>query len=135
MGNLPYTYLYQDVNPTDNFKSLPWPSGSPTSSALDLRPHGARAAAVWLYSGWTDSMIAIEASPDGTAYGFMRNSGGAPVGITGVATANMTGMYEAPPEWFIALGHPFVRLTSVSGTGSGIPQTTARTVKMMLIKS
>lgn len=133
MGNLPYTHLFQEILP-DNFRSLPWPSGSPTSSALDLRPHGARAAAIWLYSGWTDSNMAIEASPDGTGYAFMRNSGGTAVTIA-PATANMTGMYEAPPEWYIAFGHPFVRLASISGTGSGIPQATARTVKMMLIKA
>lgn len=133
MSNLPYTHLFQEILP-DNFRALPWPSGSPTSSAIDLRPHGGRAAAVWLYSGWTDSSMVIEASPDGTGYAFMRNTGNNPVTIT-PPTAQMTAFMETPPEWYIAFGHPFVRLASISGTGSGIPQATARTVKMMLIKA
>jgi len=134
-----YTHLFQEIIP-DNCHSLEWPSGSPTSSAIDLRPHGGRAASVLLFSGWTSSMIGIEASIDNGSgeplgFGLLRNSGGAPVGITGVIAGNMTGMYEAPPEWYMALGYPFVRLASVSGTGSAIPQSTARVVKMMLIKA
>jgi hypothetical protein len=129
-----YTHLFQEITP-GNIRTMTWPSGSPTSSAIDLQPHGGRAAALHLFSGWTDSMIAIEVSLDGTGYGLFRNSGGAVAGVTGIATAAATGVYEAPPEWYIALAHPFVRLAAVSGTGSGIPQATARTVKMLLVKA
>ncbi len=129
-----YTHLFQEITP-GNIRTMVWPSGSPTSSAIDLQPHGGRAAAVHLFNGWTSGMIAIEVSLDGTGYGLFRSSGGALAAITGIAIAAMTGVYEAPPEWYIALAHPYVRLASVTGTGSGIPQASARTVKMLLVKA
>lgn len=108
-----------------------WPSGSPTSSALEV-PWGHMAGGLLHISGaWTDAAIGIEQLVFGQwnrVYDWQGGTTG-----TNIPTARANASFECPPAWFYVNGRDHeVRLVSYSGTGSGIPQASARTIVLDL---
>lgn len=108
-----------------------WPSGSPTSSALAI-PFGHFAGGTLHISGdWTDAQIAL----DVYTFGQWNRLYDWQAGYTGVTipSARANASIQCPPAWFYVGGRDHtVRLVSVSGTGSGIPQAAARTIVLEL---
>ena len=108
-----------------------WASGSYTSAPIPI-PWGHMAGGMVHISGaWTDSQIAIERN----VFGQWNRCYDWQAGYTGmtIPSARANASLQCPPNWFyVGGGDNTVRLASVSGTGSGIPQAAARTLVLEL---
>jgi len=113
--------------------SVTFASGSPTSNAFAMPHHGI--GHFWLPSGFTGFGLSLQVAPsaDGTFAGLTDNSNAYGTDVNSVLpTAQLVAPFAGitPPYWF---GTNYGKLWSTNGSGSGIPQDSAR-VCVMVIK-
>jgi hypothetical protein len=108
-----------------------WPSGSYTSAPLSI-PVGHFAGGIVHISGaWTDAQLGLDTLVFGQ-WNRVYDWQGGYTGVT-IPSARANASIQCPPAWFyVGGGDNTVRLVSVSGTGSGIPQGNARTLVLEL---
>lgn len=115
--------------------TLPWPSASPTSSAIPIEWAQVKGGLVAISGAWSNSHLGLMVN---IGYGLNKLNDWQG-GYTGVSIPSASGnvVYQCPPAWFYVAGSDRgqqgqVCLWSHDGTGTNVAQGNARYVTLQL---